>query len=319
MTRMSGQDDFSNYTDVLRKIKRLTNGGRSLNAIHFNQNLNQIQTHMMLVLASSIDFRGLDDAVSFKDNHALVSLSTLCIKMKSSKPTVVKTIKELIEMGYVIKVQTFDEKTNSYSENAYYVTDKIFFEYAEILGIDLKSLSHNGNASTEGGKDPLLGVVKNLNNYIPNSSPKKENKISKDILQKTDGDADASPHINQNDISNCSQEQEKTKNVTKPSKSNSKRSKEPIGRKTSKTLFNAVFRRIRQPHEHAKQYIYSPPAGAMNLVFDRIWKLYPDVRLFRHVYDEVSEKRMLGAIDWIPNQIQEIFEHAKIEIESQNK
>jgi DNA-binding MarR family transcriptional regulator len=155
----------SDTASILKKIKRLTSGGRSLNAIHLNKNLNQIEKHLMLVLAGLLDFRGLDEECSFGDAVLTIPVNQIAIRMSIKRNCVVSNINKLSKKGYVTKKQNFSPDDKRQIESTYMLTDQIFVEFAEELGIKLEPMSSCGGYLKD------TGGVSERYHYLPNSLP----------------------------------------------------------------------------------------------------------------------------------------------------
>jgi DNA-binding MarR family transcriptional regulator len=151
-------------SSILKKIKRLTSGGRSLNAIHLNKNLNQIEKHLMLVLAGLLDFRGLDEECSFGDVVLTIPVNQIAIRMSITRRYVISYINKLSAKGYVTKKQNFSTDDKRQIESTYMLTDQIFVEYAAELGLDLDAMSSCGECSQ------ITGGVSDGHHYLPNSA-----------------------------------------------------------------------------------------------------------------------------------------------------
>jgi hypothetical protein len=167
-------------SSIIKKLKRLTSGGRSLNAIHLNKNLNQIEKHLMLVLAGLLDFRGLDEECSFGDAKLTIAISQIVIRMSMTDRSCRTHLSNLCDKRYVIKVHNFSPDDKRQLESTFMLTDQIFVEYAEELGLDLDAMSSCGGGTIfQGGGNNIPYYLPNVFND-PDSKPalsgKKENK-----------------------------------------------------------------------------------------------------------------------------------------------
>lgn len=115
-----------------------TGGGRSLNAIHSSKVLNSTEKHLMLVLASEMNY-----TMQFENQYRFISLNSMAEKMSVDKRTISailngitkRGIKKigLIEKGYIIKqIVSIEDQQRAYS-NHYCITPKIFDEYMLIM------------------------------------------------------------------------------------------------------------------------------------------------------------------------------------------
>jgi DNA-binding MarR family transcriptional regulator len=166
-------------SSIIKKLKRLTSGGRSLNAIHLNKNLNQIETHLMLVLAGLLDFRGLDEECSFGDAKLTIAMQQIANRMKMTIKGCRPHLSKLCEKGYVTKTHNFSADDKRQLESTFMLTDQIFVEYAEELGLDLDAMSSCGGGTIfPGGGN---NIPYNLHNSLFNDPPseKKKNKKPK--------------------------------------------------------------------------------------------------------------------------------------------
>jgi len=160
----------SEIADKITNAK--TGGGRSLNAIHESKTLNHMEKHLMLILASEMNY-----TMSFENQYRFISLNSLADKMSVDRRTISSilngTIRKgnavpgLIEKGYILKqIVSAEEQRKSYA-NHYCLTSKIFNEY--MLGMiqkhqpsDLGSLGY-GSTITRGSdrgshKYPVLNT-----------------------------------------------------------------------------------------------------------------------------------------------------------------
>ena len=166
-------------SSIIKKLKRLTSGGRSLNAIHLNKNLNQIEKHLMLVLAGLLDFRGLDEECSFGDVKLTIAVKYIVERMSMSRKHVMLYVDKLVQKGYVIKNHNFSPDDKRQLESTYMLTDQIFVEFAVSLGLDLDAMSSCGECPT------VTGGVSHDHHNLPNSlfndppSEKKKNEKTK--------------------------------------------------------------------------------------------------------------------------------------------
>jgi DNA-binding MarR family transcriptional regulator len=163
---------------VLKKIKRLTSGGRSLNAIHLNKKLNQIEKHLMLVLAGLLDFRGLDEECSFGDAVLTIPIAQIAIRMSMSKRNVTTYINNLSTKGYVTKNQNYSPDDKRQLESTYMLTDQIFVEFAQELGLELEAMSSCGGCTTF--TPPMHDVPYNIPYSLFNDPPSEKKKNNKD-------------------------------------------------------------------------------------------------------------------------------------------
>ena len=104
---------------------QVTNGGRSLNAIWDNENLDIYQSSILHYLGAQLDFRG-----DFLETR-WVSVTTLCKKCKMKRTTAFKAIKFLQDNKYITKHHRYYEGRQI--ANAYAITEKIFQEYDILL------------------------------------------------------------------------------------------------------------------------------------------------------------------------------------------
>jgi hypothetical protein len=169
----------NDHSIIIKKLKRLTSGGRSLNAIHLNKKLNQIEKHLMLVLAGLLDFRGLDEECSFGDAVLTIPIDQLALRMSIKRDCFIKRTNKLVEKGYVIKKQNFSLDDKRQLESTYMLTDQIFVEYADELGLNLDTMSSCGGYSKNTGG--VFNKYHNLHNSLFNDPPseKKKNKKPK--------------------------------------------------------------------------------------------------------------------------------------------
>jgi len=307
MTRMSGQEQNEKFpVDPYA-------GGRFSNAVRDNPNLNSLEKLLLLVIVGDLDFRNLSQSRRYISREKLVKWTSLSISKVKQLTT------SLSEHGYLIKKECFTP-AGKQQNNEYGVGPRLFNEYIKLCQNSSNDALPDG--VTEAPYRPehdLVGGHDMAPNLPHKELPQEENKISKDILSK-DGDADASPHINQNDISNCSQEQEKTKNVTKRCKSNSKRSKPSVDKKHAFAKFRAVYTRTIQPHEHPTKFIKFVSHEDKKMLFDELWKLYPDKMIYERLYEEFRKRDAIGAAEWNHNRIyKEVEWAAQIINEEKNK
>lgn len=278
-------NESSKYTQLIFKINRLTDGGRNLFAIHENTELSQIEKHLMITIAAYMDFSTLKTACSYCDAKTSISITRLLklLSMKD-KSTIIKYADGLCDKGYLKKLQTFSEDSKSYATNAYMITDKIFIEYAKVIGLDLDLLmtnsSHidsnnskkdgnNDDTSSNGSRCHRLGVVGDADNYIPNTFLDENNTK---VLFSSAG-------------------------TESPAKNRSKRFHP---KDSARRLFRETYRRVRQPNEPATKWIPFTTNEMLDTVFDRLWLKFPK-EAFISLHTEFSERSRLGALDWNPN------------------
>ncbi len=117
--------------------------------------------------------------------------------------------------------------------------------------------------------------------------PQEEIIISKDIIIGVDTDVspDNSPPAIESVIK-----------TPKPRKNSPK--------EKARRLFKGVYRRVRQDHEPHTKFIRFNTNEQMDTVFDRLWGKY-DLKAFQASYDYVESIKMLGALLWNPNVIEQ--------------
>lgn len=296
----SAQNDYKKYAEIIKIIKKVTNGGRNLWAIHENTELSQIEKHLMLTIAAYADFTKLDSECSYCESKTALSINRL-LKLMSLKDrgTMIKYAEGLEEKGYIKKIQTFSEDDKKYETNAFIITDKIFVVYAQKENLDLDSFKKK-DAPKKGetpsdlpptqppsgsGCGPLppphtvnlgsgcgpLGVVGDANYNIPNSSLLG---IHNNKLLCRDG------------VHGTPIKQGKSKKSTP--------------KERSRKLFRTIYRRVRQDHEPESKFVRMVTNEQMDTVFDRLYEKYPE-EAFTKLYSDVEEARLLGARDWNPN------------------
>lgn len=99
-------------------------GGRHLNAISENPNLNSMQKLLMLTIGSQLDFRDIANSERFITQAKLSKL------MSCSRETVNRLVKTLVESKYLLATQRF--KDNKQKANLYALSSKVFIEYANL-------------------------------------------------------------------------------------------------------------------------------------------------------------------------------------------
>lgn len=169
---------------------RVTYGGRSLNAIWRNPKLKTYHKVILNILASYCDFQELDQFGSFRDQTVSMSIRRICYEGSFTIPTCTKHTDELVEMGYVIKDQKFDEETKSYLETHYRITDKILIEYYVILGIDLEKVTEKSDVPKEGAKQDLAPLLNDVENKENNTEIRKNSISSKDEIDQKKSDCE---------------------------------------------------------------------------------------------------------------------------------
>lgn len=157
-----------------------------MNAIHLNKNLKQIEKHLMLVLAGLLDFRGLDEECSFGDAMLTIGMDQIANRMSLTDRACRTHLSNLCDKRYVIKVHNFSPDDKRQLESTFMLTDQIFVEYAEELGLDLDAMSSCGGGTIfQGGRNNIPHYLPNVFND-PDSNPapsgKKENKNKNEDL-----------------------------------------------------------------------------------------------------------------------------------------
>lgn len=106
-------------------------GGRYLNAISENPNLNSMQKLLMLTIGAQLDFRNLAESERF------ISQAKLAELMSCTREAVNRIVKGLVTSGYLTSQQRFKE--NKQLSNMYALSAKVFLEYAKMPRCDRRS------------------------------------------------------------------------------------------------------------------------------------------------------------------------------------
>ena len=137
----------------LKIAKALNNGGRALNAIWENRNIDSQETVVLMYLGSQIDFTGEWTASVPR------FVSTIAAKTKLSESTVVRRLKTLQEKKYITSTPT-TLANGSRGANLYALTDRIFEEYMTHLEKKYQAEAEGVVAERgEGGVSEQGGVV----------------------------------------------------------------------------------------------------------------------------------------------------------------
>ena len=240
-------------------------GGRHLNAITHSKNLNTLEKFFMLNLGAMMDFRDIIHSSRY------VSYTKMAELMSCSIKTIQRISVSLRTRGYINVENRFGEDERQQS-NVYSLTDLVFEEYCATLWPD----SQSGGGRTD-----------SPTNLPKKEFPQEEIIISKDIIIGVDTDVspDNSPPAIESVIK-----------TPKPRKNSPK--------EKARRLFKGVYRRVRQDHEPHTKFIRFNTNEQMDTVFDRLWGKY-DLKAFQASYDYVESIKMLGALLWNPNVIEQ--------------
>lgn len=240
-------------------------GGRFLTAVSRNKTLTTFEKMILLTIGNELDFRNIQDSQRYISNERLAEYTSM------SERSVIRLTKKLCDDEYLVKTDRFDDN-NRQQSNLYSLSPKVFMEYASFTEGDTQS----------GGR------VTHSPTNLPNKElPQEEIIISKDIIIGVDTDVspDNSPPAIESVIK-----------TPKPRKNSPK--------EKARRLFKGVYRRVRQDHEPHTKFIRYNTNEQMDTVFERLWGKY-DLKAFQASYDYVESIKLLGAITWNPNKIEE--------------
>jgi hypothetical protein len=116
---------------IRSKIFNPFHGGRALGAVYGLDNVNVYETAILIFIGSKHDFH--DDTQIL----ARVSRKEICRETKISMPTFCRSIKSLIEKNYLYIENNYDDN-GLQVENTYYISDFLFYKYAELKGVNLR-------------------------------------------------------------------------------------------------------------------------------------------------------------------------------------
>lgn len=319
----------SDTASILKKIKRLTSGGRSLNAIHLNKNLNQIEKHLMLVLAGLLDFRGLDDECSFGDAVLTIPVKQIAIRMSMTSRNVNIYINKLSNKGYVTKNQNFSHDDKRQLESTYMLTDQIFVEFAEELGLELEPMSSCGDERRSGGgcttfRGGVNDVPYNLPNSLPNSIPEEKDiksGVPNFISKKIDYQIGISNVGIANENSNSSVQGslpliEVTEDI-KPEVKNRKIKASKTGKATvadTKQKMIAMFR----PKPSLKSFVTDKDIHFMT---SQVLEKYGDHGhvIIDYLYKNQIKYKKCGELPWIVNEAWRLIDTSKVLIDEEKE
>jgi DNA-binding MarR family transcriptional regulator len=211
--------------------------------------------------------------LDFRDiqgSQRYISNATLAEYTSMSIASVKRLTAKLSADGYLVKTDRFDDN-NRQQSNLYSLSPKVFIEYVN---------------STEGITQSPMRVSHRATN-LPQKELPQEEIISKDIIIGVD--TEVSPDNSPPAI-------ESVKKTPKPRKNSPK--------EKARRLFKGVYRRVRQDNEPPGKFIRYNTNEQMDTVFERLWGKY-DLKAFQASYDFVENMKLLGAILWNPNKIEE--------------
>ena len=245
-------------------------GGRFISAVSRNKNLAPFEKLILLTIGNELDFRDIQGSQRYISNAKLAEYTSI------SERSVRRLTNKLSDDGYLVKTDRFDDN-NRQQSNLYALSPKVFLEYAGF---------------TEGDTVATMRGTPCPTNLPQKELPQEEIIISKDIIIGVDTDVspDNSPPAIESVIK-----------TPKPRKNSPK--------EKARRLFKGVYRRVRQDHEHHTKFIKFNTNEQMDIVFERLWERF-DLKAFEDSYEYVESMKMLGALAWNPNIIEDQIKEA---------
>jgi hypothetical protein len=116
---------------IRSKIFNPFHGGIALGAVYGLDDVNVYETAILIFIGSRHDFH--------EDTQILarVSRKEICKETKMSMPTFCRSIKSLIDKNYLYIENNYDDN-GLQVENTYYISDYLFYKYAELKGVNLR-------------------------------------------------------------------------------------------------------------------------------------------------------------------------------------
>lgn len=105
----------------------ITSGGRALNAVIYNKNLNGNEKALLLIFGSQLNFKN-----NFREKR-YVAIEKFCELLSWGRDRVFKTLKSVIEKGYLLKYKRFSSGTVGCLPSDFAFGEKLFAEYEAAL------------------------------------------------------------------------------------------------------------------------------------------------------------------------------------------
>jgi hypothetical protein len=279
----------------------------------------------MLVLAGLLDFRGLDEECSFGDAVLTIPVNQIANRMSITRRSVISYINKLSAKGYVTKIQNFSPDDKRQLESTYMLTDQIFVEFAEELGLELGAMSSCGDdLKSRGGCSEITGGVISNHHYLPNSLPNSipEEKDIKSgvpnfISKKIDHQIGISNVGIADENSNSSVQGSLPTEDIKPGVKNRKAKASKTGKATvadTKQKMIAMFR----PKPSLKSFVTDKDIHFMT---SQVLEKYGDHghAIIDYLYKNQIKYKKCGELPWIVNEAWRLIDTSKVLIDEEKE